>query len=166
MEERKTQKAPEDRTSTLRAMLKYEMKQSDLVPAMREVSRLIIEIHDVLASLPDLRASVASTQALVINFVNDQLKERRDRESRELEIAELSAEKARSKLGNTEERIRTIKFPIKPEVLPVPAPTPTSRAEEAWIWFRDKVLPYLVIAMVVIIGQAIWAYIKVQLNVP
>ena len=168
MKEPPTQQLPEsdesgDRSKGLQDMLKYGLSEDDLLTAVRELARLTIHIYKVIQSLPTLQSTMASTQRMVIEYMADQLKERRERESRELEVAMLTAEKARLKLDDTNEKIKTIQFPIKTDV---PEPVPQSQADKTWTWFRDRVLPYFMTAALIIIAQAVWEYIKVQSNIP
>ena len=153
------------RTQTLKDMLKYELKEEDLVPAVRELARIVLNIYENVSTLPEIRAGIASTQRLVLDFLADQLQARRSREAQELEIANIAAQKAGEKLKQTNEKIKRINFPITYEQDKSPHP-PQSSAEKAWIWFRDKVLPYFATGLSIVILQAVWEYFKTQVNSP
>lgn len=61
-----------DRTQTLRDMLRYPFSKDDLVPAVREISRLLIAFDMDIANLLELKKEVTNLQKLIVEFMATQ----------------------------------------------------------------------------------------------
>lgn len=163
-EPKQTAPLPPDRTQTIRDMLKHSLSEDDLVPAVRELMRLSLYLHEGVSALPDIRNSLANTHRLLIDFMADQLRVRREREEQELRVAEINAEKARTVLQHTDEKIAVVNGAkaraAETEMVKL---TP---AEQIWVWFKNNVLDKLGILLVFFILTAVWEYIKALVNAP
>lgn len=151
-----------DRTQNLQEMLKNSFNQDDLIPIVRELARIAIFNHQAIMTLPEIRNGIARVHKLVLDFIQDQLETKRDRERRELEIAEVQASRARKMLGRTDEHIAVIRQENRQRT----EREKQAPAQTTWVWFRDKILPWLVTGMLLIMGNALWEYIKLRINTP
>lgn len=155
---------PEDRTEFLRDLLQHPMTKEDLVPAVREMARLMVSMHSEISAMPDLRNNIARLEKLFLDFMEDQLVFRQQREEKELAQAKEKAQQAGYDLNRTSQKIKAIQLTGRTGV-PMLLEKLTT-----WVWFRDRVLPYLTVTVITLvtalIGNAIWVYFKFKLGIP
>jgi hypothetical protein len=158
----------EDRTAYLRDMLQYNLTKDDLIPVVREIARLMVSINSDISTLPELRNEIAKTQKLFLDFMEDQLAFRQQREQTELEAARKKVAQTETELNRTSQKVKAIKLTGSTGV---PLSTASIPGKFSWqAWFIDRVLPYLaqglIVGIVVLVGSALWLYFKTLLGLP
>lgn len=162
---------PDDRAQYLRDFMKYPITKDDIVTVTREMARLLIALNDDMAALPEIRSMMASTQKLVIDFMQDQLTYRLTRQEAELKNAEAQRAKAAEDLTRTSQKIKAIKLTGQTGI-PMQMLPPV--VLYSWDWWRtmfaERVLPnainFLFLGIVVIVLNALWTYFKTQIAIP
>lgn len=126
----------EDRTASLKNMLTVPMAKDEIVPVLREVSRLIILFDADLSTLPEMRNMLAVMQKLQMEFMEDTLRYRKLREEKAKQIAQAQSDTSDEWLSQTEQRLKALKLSGKTGV---PLPPNATLKPSIWDWWRDRV---------------------------
>lgn len=156
---------PEDRTAYLRQMLDFPMTKDDLIPAVREIARLMIAFNADLSTLSEMRNILATMQKLQIEFMEDQLSYRQKREEADLHAASAKAEQVKEDVNRTSQKIKALRLTGSTGV-PI-----LSAKQGTWDWWRDRVfapvmsnlLGWMTLGIAGFIAYAIFMAIKAAL---
>lgn len=154
---------PHDKSKFLRGVLSEPTKAGDVIPILREMAHILIQVNAELSTLAAVRAEISQLNKFVLDFIEDNLRFRMAREKRESELYTNS----QIDLTTTEKRLQ--KVSIQKQRAAVVESNETEKAPFTWGgWFRDKVLPGLTqTAIVIVVGfvfAAVVFYVVAQIR--
>lgn len=155
----------QDRTAYLRSLLNKPEGPDLVMDIAREVGRLAVEQDKDVSRIPYILMEVANLNLAVRGFMEDQLVARQKREKGEAENARQEYERKKKDEQFTSQKIEAVRMGSRMNSAQT-AYTPVPFAVWFPTWFRDKVLPWMVIIVIGWIAAALWAFFKASLGVP
>jgi len=155
----------QDRTAYLRSLLNKPDSPDLVMDIAREVGRLAVEQDKDVSRIPFILNEIINLNISVRGFIEDQLVARQKRERGEAEIARQEYERKKKDEQFTSQKIEAVRMgaPVNP---PPAGYTPVPFSVWFPVWFREKILPWIIIGAIGWIGAALWAYFKQSLGLP
>lgn len=143
---------PNDKSKFLRGVLSEPTKAGDVIPILREMAHILIQVNAELSTLAAVRAEISQLNKFVLDFIEDNLRFRMAREKRESEMY------TGSQIGLTTTQKKLQKIAIQKQRVAARDNSESEKAPFTWGgWFLDRVLPGLTQTVIVIVVGFVFA---------